>query len=537
MLQFLRESHRINGKVVKSTIANISHLADNEIEALRLALRHKEELSELTVLGRDMKLEQGISIGGVLVLKEIAERLGIVAALGSDNNGKLALWQIIARVLNQGSRLSAVRLAKVHSADQIFKTGPFDENKLYFNLKWISQNQREIEGILFRNRYKEKAPSLYLYDVTSSYLEGTQNVFGSFGYNRDGKRGKKQIVIGMLCDQEGCPLSVEVFPGNTQDPSTVANQIRKAAERFGAKDVTFIGDRGMLKSKQITDIIENNFHYITAITKPQIETLIKQGTIQLGLFDSDLAEVTENNVRYIIRKNPVRAQEIQSNRTSKISCIEDHIKKQNHYLVEHPKASETTALSKITGLVVKFGLSKYVSIGIANREINFTINQELFEDETKLDGCYVIKTDLTGEQADKITVHDRYKDLALVEQAFRSSKTTQLELRPIFVRKEESTRAHAFVVMLAYQIIRYLKDCWRTLDLTVQEGIDVLNQLCSIDVFVKESYAFTSIPNPRKDIRQLLSLSNVAMPKAIKFDESTVSTKAKLNNSRKISNN
>lgn len=533
----LRESHRIDGKVVKKTIANISHLTEQQVEALRLALRHSQELSELVVLSRDLRLEQGPSIGGFFVLKEIAERLGIANALGNDNNGKLALWQVMARVLDQGSRLSAVRLAEIHSAEQLLGVSPFNEDKLYANLKWLSEKQSQIEDSLFRFKYKDKIPSLYLYDVTSSYLEGKQNAFGTFGYNRDGKKGKMQIVVGMLCDQDGCPLSVEVFPGNTQDPATVANQIRKVAERFGAKDVTFVGDRGMIKSKQVTDLIEHKFHYITAITKPQIETLINQGTIQLGLFDCDLAEVSENGIRYILRKNPVRAQEIQGSRQSKLSSLEKHIINLNEYLIEHPKAKEETALAKIREYAKKLNLDKWTTISSENRKIALQINEEALNETSKLDGCYVIKTDLTVEQADSKTIHSRYKDLYLVERVFRSCKTTELELRPIFVRKEESTRAHAFVVMLAYQLISYLRMSWESLNLIVQEGLNALNQLCVTDMFVKDAYAFTSIPNPRKDIQELLKLANISLPKAIKLEKSSVSTRVKLNNMRKPTNN
>lgn len=533
----LRESHRINGKVVKKTIANISHLSNAEIESLRLALRHKDNLSELVLFSRDMHLQQGHSVGATLTLLQIADHLGISNALGNDINGKLALWQVMSRVLDQGSRLSATRLAQSCCIDQHLQTGSFNEDKLYSNLKWLSQNQQDIEKKLFKYHYKERTPSLYLYDVTSSYLEGTENYFGAFGYNRDGKKGKKQIVVGLLCDQEGHPLSIEVFPGNTQDPATVASQIRKAAERFGAKDVTFVGDRGMLKSKQITDLFEHKFHYITAITKPQIEALINQGTIQLGLFDTELAEVTENNVRYILRKNPVRAQEIESARISKLSYLQSYIQKKNQYLLEHPRARIETTLEKVIQIASKLGLEKYITINVSNRQLSSLINQDSLDEISKLDGCYVIKTDLTLEQASKETVHGRYKDLAMVEKAFRYSKTVELDLRPIFVRKEESTKAHAFVVMLAYQIIRYLLESWNSLDITVQEGINELKELCATDVFIKDNYAFTSIPVPRKNLQKLLSLCKVTMPKAITLNKSTVSTKTKLNNMRHLANN
>lgn len=533
----LRESHRINGKVVKKTIANITHLSNSEIEALRLALRHKDELSELGIASKDVQLQQGHSIGGIITIKEIADRLGITRALGEDVNGKLTLWQVIARVIDQGSRLSAARLGKLYCADQILGTGAFNEEKLYANLKWLSDNQDKIEDALFRFRYGKNHPSLYLYDVTSSYLEGTQNAFGAFGYNRDGKRGKMQIVVGLLCDQEGWPLSVEVFPGNTQDTATMASQIRKAAERFGANDVTFVGDRGMIKSKQVTDLFEYNFHYITAITKPQVETLLKENVIQLGLFDTELSEVMEGNNRYILRKNPVRAREIQVCRFSKYSAVEKLVTKQNQYLLEHPKAKVETAYNRINEYISKLKIDKWAIVEMKGRILSLRIDKVILDEESMLDGCYVIKTDLSPKQASKEIIHSRYKDLALVEQAFRCCKTMELDLRPIFVRKEESTRAHAFVVMLSYCIAKELQEAWRHLDTTVQEGINTLNQLCLTDVIVKGNYAFTSIPKPREDIQNLLKACDITLPKAICLEKSNVSTKIKLNNKRQRSNN
>ena len=200
-----------------------------------------------------------------------------------------------------------MRLAAHHAACDILDLEAFDEDDLYENLDWLCENQAAIEGRLFNHLGASPAPEVFLYDVTSSYLEGTENELAAFGYNRDGKRGKKQIVIGLLCDGAGEPLSIEVFTGNTSDPKTLAPQIRKAAERFGARGVTFVGDRGMIKSGQIEALGEERFHYITAITKAQIRTLLKDQVIQLDLFDRDLAEVEANDgLRYILRRNPAR---------------------------------------------------------------------------------------------------------------------------------------------------------------------------------------------------------------------------------------
>jgi hypothetical protein len=192
----LRESYRANGKVLHRTIANVSHCSEAEIEAIRLALRHKEDLEHLGTIEDAITLKQGLSFGAVWTVYHIARRLGIAKALGTTRDGKLALWQVMARVIDQGSRLSAVRLAMAHAACDVLGLGAFDEDALYENLDWLAGAQASVEDRLFAQRTKSKPVSLFLYDVTSSYLEGTQNAFAAFGYNRDGKKGKRQLVIG-----------------------------------------------------------------------------------------------------------------------------------------------------------------------------------------------------------------------------------------------------------------------------------------------------------------------------------------------------
>ena len=236
-------------------------------------------------------MKQGPSVGAVWVLSQLARELGLVAALGSDRQGKLALWQVIARVLDQGSRLSAVRLAGGHAVGAALGMIGFDEDDLYANLDWLADNQADIESRLFARREAASAPDVFLYDVTSTYLEGEHNAFAAFGYNRDRKSGKRQIVIGLLADADGRPLSIEVFKGNTSDVKTFSSQVSKAAARFGAERVTFVGDRGMIKAPQRAEIAAADFHYITAITKAQIDGLIAAGVLQMDLFEDTLAEV------------------------------------------------------------------------------------------------------------------------------------------------------------------------------------------------------------------------------------------------------
>src|SRR5207253_10003041 len=336
----LRESYRAHGKVLHRTIANVSHCSEAEIEAMRLALRHKEALEHLGTIQDAITLKQGMSFGAVWTVYQVARRLGIAQVLGTTRAGKLALWQVMARVIDQGSRLSAVRLAMAHAACDVLGLDTFDEDALYENLDWLAGAQALVEDRLFAQRTKAKPSNLFLYDVTSSYLEGTQNELAAFGYNRDGKKGKRQIVIGLLCDEDGHPVSIEVFPGNTQDPQTFAAQINKVKARFGVHEITFVGDRGMIKGQQIEDLAQQGLHYITAITKPQIEKLLRTGTFQLELFEQELAEVlADEGVRYVLRRNPVRAQEIQDTRHAKLATLQAHVAKQNHYLADHPRAN------------------------------------------------------------------------------------------------------------------------------------------------------------------------------------------------------
>jgi len=480
--------------------------------------------------------KQGLSFGAVWLVYSIARELGIVDALGTTREGKLALWQIIGRVIDQGSRLSAVRLAGAHAACDILSVGKFDENDLYDNLDWIAERQATIEDRLFRKLHGTEKPGLFLYDVTSSYLEGTENELSAFGYNRDGKKGKMQIVIGLLCDNEGTPLSVEVFTGNTQDPKTVGPQIKKVAERFGAKDVTFVGDRGMIKSGQIEALHAEpyGFHYITAITKPQVENLLARNIIQMNLFDQALAEVTtDEGMRYVLRRNPVRAKEMKASREDKLESASKMIDERNRYLEEHPKAKVAIALRAISERMERLKISDWATASAKDRVLSITVDADALKEAEKFDGCYVLKTDLPVESASKETIHDRYKDLSLVESAFRTSKTAELEVRPIHVRLAMRTRGHVFVVMLAYRVVKELSRRWRQLDVTVQEGLDELSTLCAVEVSVNGSVRYNRIPEPRESIGKLLGAAGIRLPDILPSTGIKVTTKKKLPSRRK----
>lgn len=531
--QLLRESYREAGKVKHRTIANLSSCSPEEISAIKLALKHKNELTELVCLRQALELRQGPSFGAGWLLYCIAKELKIPEALGHTRQGKLALWQVMARVIDQGSRLSAVRLASCHAACDILGLDAFNEDHLYTNLDWLSENQSRIEARLFRAMYGDKPPGLYLYDVTSSYLEGLTNALGAFGYCRDGKRGKRQIVIGLLCDQGGSPLSIEVFPGNTQDPRTFASQVHKVAERFGGGEVTFVGDRGMLKGMQIADITSHGFHYITAITKPQIEALLEVGVFQMSLFDEYLAEVmADDGVRYVLRRNPVRTEEISLSRKDKLASLKKAVDRYTLYLNEHPRAKPDIAQRRLRQKAERLRIAQWVCIEADGRTLSVKLDEAALTELSKLDGCYVLKSDLPPTLASKETIHDRYKDLTVVERAFRTCKTVQLEMRPINVRLEGRTRGHAFVVMLAYRIIQQLAKRWRHLNITVEEGIHQVATLCTLEVVVNGKPQCHKIPQPTETLQTLLKAAAVKLPDALPNRGVKVATKKKLQERR-----
>lgn len=529
----LRNSYRVNGKVRHDLLANLSHCSEEEIEAIKLALKHKGRLNQLLDSAPSLSTKQGLAVGAVWVLKELAQGLGLSRALGHSQKAKLALWLVMATAIEPGSRLWAVRLAQRHAACDLLGLNPFNEDDLYATLDWLDQHQAQIEARLLAHRYHDHKPHLYLYDVTSSYLEGDHNELAAYGYNRDGKKGKKQIVVGLLTDEEGWPISVQVFEGNTSDPTTLKPQIEKMARRFGVREVTVVGDRGMIKSVQIQDLSREHFHYITAITKPQIEKLLKRGVLERGLFDEEVAEVSEEGMRYILRRNPQRAQEMAATRESKLAGVRQLAHQQNAYLAEHPGAQVAVALKQVQAKARQLRISPWVDIKAEGRTVQVEVKEERLAASAHLDGCYVIKTDVPAPEASAPLIHDRYKDLAQVEWAFRTMKTTLLELRPIYVRTAEHTRAHVFTIMLAYLLVHQLHQLWQEVEVTVEEGLKELASICAIEVVRDGRGCCQTIPEARPLGQQLLAKAGITLPEAIPCRNVPVVTRKKLTSERK----
>jgi transposase len=473
----LIENYRDNGKVRHRTIASLTKWPEKIVNDLGKLLK-----GESVIDIEDLNLSVGKSFGAIQSVKEIAGKIGITQALGTDKRAKLALLQIAGRIISQGSRnYIANEWVKNQDINKVFGIDNLNEDQLYRNLIWLSENQEKIEKKIFSHRYKnEKIKSIFLYDVTSSYLEGEKNELAEYGYNRDKKKGKKQIVVGLMLDSYGYPLSVEVFKGNTSDTKTVSSQLKKLRNNFGVEQVIFVGDKGMIKSAQIDEIISKQYKwgYLTTITKEQIKSLINQGVLQLSLFEDEIIEIEgENDVRYILRKNNYRAEEINKNRESKIQYIKEIVLEKNKYLTEHKKANVDKAKNKIEEIISDLRMASFLTIEQNDREFIIKTDEQKKDEAGELDGCYVVKTQVSKKELSTQEAHDRYKDLSMVEFAFRTMKTTLEELRPIYVWKEKQTRGHVFVVMLAYMISKYITDKTKELGFSRKFVLETLDKI------------------------------------------------------------
>lgn len=481
----LMENYREGEKVKHRTISTLTKWPKQIVDDLEMLLKGKA----VTRLD-DLELSNGKAYGAIEIIKQVATRLGIPQALGNSKQAKLAMVQIAGRIIAQQSRnYIANQWVENQDIEGVFNVSDFNEDSLYANLDWLSENQQQIEKDIFNHRYKnKKITELFLYDVTSSYFEGTQNELADYGYNRDKKKGKMQIVVGLMLDSDGYPLTIEVFKGNTGDTKTVSSQLEKLKEIFGIERVIFVGDKGMIKSAQIDEIISDKYKwgYLTTITKAQIRTLIDKNILQLELFEDEIVEIQdENNIRYILRKNKYRAEDIANNRQQRIGIAKAFIENKNLYLKEHPKASIEVAQQKIKEKIAQLRLKEIITIEVENRGFSINIEKEKIEKQAELDGCYVVKTEVPKNELSTQVAHDRYKDLGLVEYAFRTIKTTMEELRPIYVRKKDRTRGHVFVVMLAYMITKYISDKIQHLGYTRKFAIESLDKIQYIEYAFK----------------------------------------------------
>lgn len=509
----LRESYREGGKVKNRTLANLTKSPKSDIEAIRLALMHKDNPKILST--NSFQISQKRSIGSVFVLNEIAKRLGITKVLGSGFHAKLTLWLVFSRILEQGSRLSATRLSSIYDiASVIGLNRGFDENDLYECLYWLSKNQNDIENALFK--LKNYSGQFYWYDVTSSYFEGMENALAAYGYNRDKKKRKKQVVIGLLSINNGLPISIEAFAGNTQDTETFQSQLEKLKARFGCKNVILVGDRGMIRKKQKLLAKEYNFRYITALTLPEINSLINEKLLSLDNFTAQLQSICHKGIRYIYRRNPGRAQETQRQREERLATAQNRVNQENEKLRSKPNTSATLAKSRTKKYLSRLCISEWVDVYIDKRKLHLSVDENCLKEKSKFDGCYIWTTELSADEATDQEIYERYKDLKYIEDDFRTFKTNLLEIRPIHVRTVDSTRGHLFVTMLAHMIVREIKQSLLDINMTIEESLRVLGLICQNSIRCSDDITIEMIPEPTKEAISILDALKIKLPKTIK---------------------
>src|SRR4029434_8407692 len=318
--------------------------------------------------------------------------LGITGVLGRMRTGKLGLFLTLARVAHQGSRLSAVRWAQQHAGHEVLGVGSFDEDDLYHTLDAVAQRQDHIEQALYR-RYVQRQgrkPVVFLYDVTSSYLEGAQNALGAYGYNRDGKKGKRQIVVGLLTDEAGEPFAVRVFEGNTADPSTVSTPIAILKQRFHVAEVVFVGDRGMVKAKGKATLAAERFRYITALTEAQIRMLVKRGILHLGQFAEQVSEVQAAGRRYLLRKNAAEARKAWHRLQDKLHTLQTLVATRNAKVTASPRCQPEAGLGHVQDWIKRHKLTNVVTVRLDGRCLTLDSAAAAQEQDMPLARCYLI---------------------------------------------------------------------------------------------------------------------------------------------------
>jgi hypothetical protein len=461
----LRESFRENGRVRKRTLANLSEWPAPLVEGFRTLLK-----------GGVAVAAEGIRIRRALPHGHAAAVLGTIRAIGLDRLlGKpidkrlvpLAIALIASRLISPASKLATARDLAADTAGsslgRLLELGAVAESELYCALDWLGARQAAIETALARRHLKDGA--LVLYDVSSSWLEGRCCELARFGYSRDGKKGKLQIVYGLLCAADGCPVAVEVFEGNTADPMTLSTQIDKLKERFGLSRVVLVGDRGMITSARIRDELKPaGLDWITALRAPQIRALLDTGAFQLSLFDErDLAEITAPEFpgeRLVVCKNPLLAEERARKREELLRATEAALTKLADQIARGTGPRGTDRIARAVGRIEnRYKLAKLFDITVGEYGFTFARSPLRIAQEARLDGFYVIRTSVEDKALAAESVVGAYKSLARVERAFRSLKTVDLHLRPIHHWLASRVRAHVFLCMLACHVEWHMREC------------------------------------------------------------------------------
>jgi hypothetical protein len=461
----LRESWREDGKVKTRTLANLSDWPEAKVEALRRVLRGET----LVVAADRFAIERALPHGHVAAVLGTLRRIGLDRLLPRrpERLATLALALIVARVVEPAAKLATARqlseATASHSLGAVLRLGEVDEDELYRALDLLGAAQPAIERALARRHLKDG--TLVLYDVTSSYLEGRCCELARFGYSRDGRADRLQIVFGLLCAADGCPVAVEVFEGDTADPQTLAAQIDKLKKRFALKRVVLVGDRGMITSARIEEELKPaGLDWITALRAPAIQALAADdGPLQLSLFDDrDMAEISSPDFpseRLVVCRHPALAAERARKREDLLGASEKDLAKIQAAATRarNPLRGEAEIALKVGAVLGRRKVAKHFRLTITDTAFEFMRDEAAIAREAALDGFYVLRTSVPAETLDAAATVLAYKSLAHVERAFRSLKSIDLDIRPVHHRLAGRVRAHVFLCMLAYYVAWHMR--------------------------------------------------------------------------------
>jgi hypothetical protein len=462
----LRESYRAGGKVKSRTLANISHWPEAKIDGLRRVLAGE---TLVPLVAERFEIARSLAHGHVAAVLGAVRRLGLDRALpkGPERRAKLVLAMIVARVIEPAAKLATARqlseATAAHSLGAVLGLGEVDEDELYAALDLLGRSQSTVEKVLAQRHLKDGV--LVLYDVTSSSLEGRRCELAQFGYSRDHRSDRPQIVFGLLCTPEGCPIAVEVFEGNLGDPSTLANQVSKLRTRFRLRRIVLVGDRGMITQARIdADLKSAGFDWITALRAPAIQALAADGgPLQLSLFDErDMAEITADDYpgeRLIVCRNPELAAERTRKRSELITATEKELAKIQAATLRKraPLRGKDKIGLKVGAVLNRRHIAKHFELNITDTSFAFSRKAEAIAAEAALDGISVIRSSLPSDGFPTAAIVLAYKGLSHAERGFRDIKSGDLDVRPIHHRRAHGVRAHVFLCMLAYYVVWHMK--------------------------------------------------------------------------------
>jgi hypothetical protein len=461
----LRESYRDGAKVKKRTIVNLSDWPSELVEGLRTLLKGG------TATPADQQsiiVRRALPHGHVVAVLGTLRHIGLDRILGPAGNRPrdLVIAMIVARLIAPASKLATARMldpvTAASSLGDVLGLGPVDEDELYAAIDWLGERQQAIEKALARKHLRDG--TLVLYDVSSSYLEGRCCELAKLGYSRDGKKGKLQIVYGLLCAADGCPVVIEVFEGDTADPRTLATQIDKIKSRFGLTHVVLVGDRGMITQARLdAEIAPAGLDWITALRAPAIRALAEGGALQMSLFDErDIAAITSPDYpgeRLIVCRNPDLARERTRKRQDLLAATEDNLATIAAAVsrAKKPLRGKAGIALKVGAVINRHKMAKHFELDIGETSFAFHRNADAIAAEAALDGIYAVRTNLAKRILDDAATVGAYKSLAKVERAFRSLKTVDIHLRPIFHWTAPRVRAHVLLCMLAYHVEHHMR--------------------------------------------------------------------------------